>query len=123
MAQQRRKRDGLMNKLTKKDKYAIQFLHSQGSTDDYIAKDLGLDINQVKRFVKNNLKTIADETAVSNESLKVDKTKNLMIRQTAAKKSNTVSIMTQGASQIGDEFYKTMNSSPKNTDSYIYRRQ
>ena len=122
MAQQRRKRDGLMNKLTKKDKYAIQFLHSQGSTDDYIAKDLGLDINQVKRFVKNNLKTIADETAVSNESLKVD-TKNLMIRQTAAKKSNTVSIMTQGASQIGDEFYKTMNSSPKNTDSYIYRRQ
>lgn len=111
-----------MNKLTKKDKYAIQFLHNQGSTDDYISKDLGLDINQVKRFIKNNLKA-TDAPTVTNETVKVDKTKNLMIRQTAEKKSNTVSIMTQGASQIGDEFYKSMNSSPKNTDSYIYRRQ
>lgn len=111
-----------MNKLTKKDKYAIQFLYEHGSTEDYIAKDLSLELNQVKRFIKNNIKTIDDKTEVVSEEPKNDKTKNLMIRQTAAKKNNTVSIMTQGASQVGDEFYKSINSSPKNTDSYIYRR-
>lgn len=111
-----------MNKLTKKDKYAIQFLHQQGSTDDYIAKDLGLEINQVKRFISKNLKTTNKQSSPEPEKPKTDKTKNLMIRQTSDKKTNTVSIMTQGASQIGDEFYKSVNSSPKNTDSYIYRR-
>jgi hypothetical protein len=111
-----------MNKLTKKDKYSIRFLHQQGSTEDYIAKDLGLEINQVKRFISKNLKIIDEQSVSDIEQTKTDKTKNLMIRQTSAKKTNTVSIMTQGASQVGDEFYKSVNASPKNTDSYIYRR-
>lgn len=112
-----------MNKITKKDKYAIQFLHQQGSNEADIAKELELDIKQVKRFISKNMKseTTASDSETKSETKK-DKTKNLMIRHTSDKKSNTVSIMTQGASQVGDEFYKTMNSSPKNTDSYIYRR-
>lgn len=113
-----------MNKITKKDKYAIQFLYENGSTEESICKELDLDIKQVKRFISKNLKAKTVEAVEENkaEEQKDDKTKNLMIRQTASKKNNSVSIMTQGASQIGDEFYKALQSSPKNTDSYIYRR-
>lgn len=110
-----------MSKLTKKDKYAIEFLHSKGNTEVDIAKELGLEISQVKRFLKKTFST-TQEVTDKIEPPKVDKTKNLMIRHTSDKKNNSVSIMTQGASQVGDEFYKSMNSSAKNTDNYIYRR-
>jgi hypothetical protein len=120
MAQQRGK--GIsMNKLTKKDKYAIEFLHNKGNPVADIANELGLEVSQVKRFITKHIPST--QTAEDNiESPKLDKTKNLMIRHTADKKNNSVSIMTQGASQIGDEFYKNINSSAKNTDNYIYRR-
>ena len=112
-----------MNKLTKKDKYAIQFLYQQGWNDIDIAKELDLSDKSVKSFIKKYLsETQKTNTSESVAHTKEDKTKNLMIRQTAAKKSNTVSIMTHGASQIGDEFYKNAKSNPKNTDSYIFRR-
>lgn len=109
-----------MNKITKKDKYAIRFLHSEGKTDEYIAKDLDLDLKQVQRFISKNI--VEPTQTIPDTPVKVDKTKNLMIRHTSDKKNNTVSIMTQGASQVGDDFYKSLNSSPKNTDSYIHRR-
>jgi IS30 family transposase len=113
-----------MNKLTKKDKYAIEFLHSKGNTNSEIAKELNLDIGQVKRFISKNISKpqTTSTDSETNSTKKVDKTKNLMIRHTSDKKNNSVSIMTQGASQIGDDFYKNMNSATKNTDSYIYRR-
>jgi predicted transcriptional regulator len=114
----------MTNKITKKDKYAMEFLHNKGLSNLDIAKELELDIKQVKRFLSQVTKTeTEDKKPESKEEEKVDKTKNLMIRQTSSKKNNSVSIMTQGASQIGDEFYKNINSSPKNTDNYIYRRK
>jgi len=109
-----------MSKLTKKDKYAIQYLYDQNSDAKYIAKELELSESQVKRFL-TTLVPNTEEPKVE-EQPKTDKTKNLMIRHTSDKKNNTVSIMTQGASQVGDDFYKNMNSSSKNTDNYIYRR-
>lgn len=118
MAKQRRKGDGLMSKMTNKDKYAIQYLVDAGKNVDFISSELGLSKSQIKRF----LTTLQKEQPKQDENAKTDKTKDVMIRQTSSKKNNTVSIMTQGASQIGDEFYKNMNASNKNTDSYIYRR-
>lgn len=116
-----------MNKITKKDRYAIEFLYLKKYSEDEIAKELDLNVSQVKRFINKNLidqnteNTENTEKTTKKESPK-NKTKNLMIRETAGKKNNSVSIMTQGASQISDEFYKNMNKSSKNTDNYIYRR-
>jgi IS30 family transposase len=106
-----------MSKLTKKDKYAIQYLHAQNKQIKDISIELNLSESQIKRY----LLTI-ESSAPETKEIKTDKTKNLMIRHTSDKKHNTVSIMTQGASQVGDDFYKHMNSSVKNTDGYIYRR-
>lgn len=108
-----------MISLNKSDKYAIELLYSKNKTIEEIAKELKLTDKQVKRVIdklpKEEPKTISQET-------KTDKTKNLMIRQTSAKKSNTVSIMTEGASQLGDDFIKGLPTSTPNNSSYIYRR-
>jgi len=111
-----------MNKITKKDKYAIEFLHSKKYSEDEIAKELDLSVSQVKRFISKNLNDNPQSEQTEKKESPKNKTKNLMIRETANKKNNSVSIMTQGASQISDEFYKNMNNSRKNTDNYIYRR-
>ena len=105
-----------MKNLSKSDKYAIEFLHQQNKTDKEISIELGLSPTQVKKITK----TFANNTPVAEA--KTDKTKNLMIRQTSAKKNNSVSIMTEGAAQLSDEFIKNIPASTRNTDSYIYRR-
>lgn len=108
-----------MKSLTKSDKYAIEFLHSQKKDTKDIAKELGCSVAQVKKVIAS---LVTNSTEQSVAETKTDKTKNLMIRQTSAKKNNTVSIMTEGAAQLSDEFVKTLPSAPKNTDNYIYRR-
>ena len=108
-----------MKSLTKSDKYAIEFLHNQKKEAKYIAKELGCLITKVNEVI-SNLATNNTEQIV--EEKKTDKTKNLMIRQTSAKKSNTVTIMTEGVAQLSDEFIKTIPPETKNTDNYIHRR-
>lgn len=103
-----------MKKITKSDKYAIEFLHKQNKTNEDIAKELELPLATINKVI-SSLSTVTDET-------KKDKPKNLMIRQTSAKRTNSVSIMTEGAAQLGDEFIKNMPQNNKNTNSYIYRR-
>jgi len=107
-----------MPSLNKTHKYAIQFLHEQNKSVEDIAKELGLTKTQVQRFISTLQKT---ENKVA-ETKTTDKTKNLMIRQTSVKKNNGVSIMTEGAAQLLDEFVKSMPSNTRNTDSYIFRR-
>lgn len=109
-----------MKSLSKSDRYAIEFLYSQQKTEKDIAKELGCTIAQVKRVVNELSSPKADNKPISET--KTDKTKNLMIRQTSAKKNNSVSIMTEGAAQLADEFIKNLPTNSKNTDSYIYRR-
>lgn len=106
-----------MRKLNKSDKYAIEFLHKQNKTNEEISKELDLSISSIKRIIS----TLTTSNPVVDETKK-DKTKNLMIRQTSAKKNNSVSIMTEGAAQLGDEFVKNLPHNNKKTDSYIYRR-
>ncbi len=84
-----------MAKLSKTTEYAIKYLLSQGKSVEDVAAELKLKNDQVKPFVSNTETTAPTKT---------DKTKDLMIRQTSAKKNNSVSIMTQAASQVGDEF-------------------
>ena len=101
-----------MAKLSKTTEYAIKYLLSQGKSVEDIASELKLKNNQVEQFVTNT-EVIAPT--------KTDKTKDLMIRQTSAKKNNSVSIMTQAASQVGDEFYKSNNSSGRDNSGHIFR--
>ena len=82
-----------------------------------IASELKIPLTQVKNFIEG-LRTEDEKIAPA----KTDKTKDLMIRQTSAKKNNTVSIMTQAAAQLSDDFVKSVNpNTSKNTDSYIFR--
>jgi IS30 family transposase len=118
MAEQRRKGIIIMKNLTKSDKYAIEFLHKQNKTEKEISEELGCSLAQVKKTIKS---FVVEEPQKAPEIQK-DNTKNLMIRQTSAKKVNSVSIMTEGAAQLSDEFIKTLPTNPKNTDSFIYRR-
>lgn len=117
-----------MPKLTQKDKYAIQYLHGQNKSAKEIAEELGFSVSQVKRFTKE-LTPIAAVEQTPDEDEKTEpaknpknKVKDLMIRTTSAKHNNTVSVMTQGAAQVGDEFYKALSPNKVNTDNYIYRR-
>lgn len=113
MAKQRRKRDGLMPKLSKLKEYAIKYLHEQKKTAPDISVELKIPLHQVETVIANN------PTKISKS--KKDHTKELMIRQTSAKKQNTVSIMTESAAQLSDEFVKNMDFHKQRTQNYIFR--
>jgi hypothetical protein len=111
MVNQRRKRDAVMAKISNTKKYAILYLHeSQKKSVEDISKELKITKAVVNSVIEPT-KTIEKE----------DKTKNVMIRQTAGKKSNTVSIMTHAASQISDEHIKNMSNTTPDTSSFIFR--
>jgi len=103
-----------MAKLSKTTEYAIQYLLTTGKSAKEVADELNVTVRQVQKFVKV-------EEEVKTSTVKTDKTKDLMIRQTSAKKNNSVSIMTQAASQVGDEFYKAQNNTAKDTSGHIFR--
>lgn len=96
---------------TKTKEYAIKYLLSQKIPVEDIAKELKVSIKTVQSYV----------TSEKTQPSKTDKTKDLMIRQTSAKKSNSVSIMTEAASQVSDNFVKNIESPTKNTSSYIFK--
>lgn len=108
-----------MGALSKSDKYAIMFLHNQNKDMEAISNELGITIAQVKRIISSLSKNSDVKTAPAKSG---DKTKDLIIRQTAAKKNGGVSIMTEGAAQLSDEFTKKLPPNTKNTDNYIFRR-
>lgn len=103
-----------MSKLSKTQLYAIQYLYSQNKPVQEISDELGISLSQVRRVVKPKETPKVAET-------KKDKTKDLMIRQTSGKKHNSVSIMTEGASQLGDELIKNIDYHKKRTEGYIFR--
>lgn len=100
-----------MAKLNKTKEYAIKYLfHQEKKSPQEIADELKISLSDVNSVVSKK-----------TSPAKTDKTKNLMIRQTAAKKNNSVSIMTEAAAQLSDEFIKNMESPTKRTDKYIFR--
>jgi hypothetical protein len=103
-----------MSKINKTKEYAIRYLFDhEKKTPESIASELKIPIKLVKEIVENKSKVAKAKT---------DKTKELMIRQTSAKKNNSVSIMTEAAAQLSDEFIKNMDAKNKErTAKYIYR--
>ena len=102
-----------MNTVSKTKEYAIRYLASQNKENAEIAKELKISLDTVNSVLAKESNKISPA--------KTDKTKNLMIRQTSAKKNNSVSIMTEAAAQLGDEFLKNMNNTVRDTSKHIFR--
>lgn len=102
-----------MPKLSKTIEYAARYLASQNKSAEDIAKELKAPLKQIQSLLSDKKESIANS--------KTDKTKNLMIRQTSAKKQNSVSIVTEAASQLGDEYMKYADDTKKRTEGYIFR--
>jgi hypothetical protein len=108
-------------KITKIQNYAILWLHSQGHEPESISKELAVEIKSVNRVLekkakineKNNIKT-KTEVAIKPSS------KDLMIRHTSSKKTNSVAIMTKEASEINDHAKKNNPVNSRN-QKHIFR--
>jgi hypothetical protein len=100
-----------MAKLSKTKEYAIR----------YLSDNMGLNAQQISKELKLSIEDIEKILPPMKESLKEDKTKDLRISQTAVKKINSVSIMTEAASQVNDEMIKNMNTSGRNLNSVIFK--
>lgn len=100
-----------MAKISKTKEYAIKYLSDCGKKNPQeISNELKLPLQEV-------LKIIGDSQSKPKNK---NKTADLMIRHTSGKKTNTVSIMTESAAQLSDEFIKNMNTKKQNVD-FIHR--
>lgn len=106
-------------RLNKSQKYAIQWMVSQGSDVPQIVKELKIQTDVVNKFIEKNCRPNNNNT-IKTQSGPI-KAKDLMIRQTSAKGNNTVAIMTKEASQTGDAFKKSIasNSVTRNKNIHI----
>lgn len=97
-----------MSRLKKVEKYAIQWLSSQGHEILDIANELNLPEETVKNCVEKYKQTNTDNNIkTSSSTVGGAKNKNLMITETFGKKNKGVTIMTPEASSVGDESRKS----------------
>lgn len=101
-------------KKTKEIEYAVKYLYDTIKMQpNQIALELGIAQAIVDGIIHQQ-----PEPKQETKS----KSQNLMIRHTSAKKTNNVSIMTEAASQMNDEFKKNSNTKPsKKFNNSIYR--
>jgi hypothetical protein len=115
-----------MAKINKTQTYAIRWLHSQGKNNETIASELDITTKQVGSVI-DKYTTSSTETTESQLDTKkspVSKAKDLMIKETSAKRSRNVMIMTKEASELGDEMKKKMrNHSARPDENVIFRPQ
>jgi ParB-like chromosome segregation protein Spo0J len=114
-----------MARLSKLEIYSILWLDYINKSIPDISKELKVDETKIKNVLEKN-KKINDpkDTKIKSgsESMGRIQAKDLMIRETIAKKTNNVSIMTQQASAAFEEMQKLSTSTTKNrNDSNIFR--
>lgn len=86
----------MMAKMNKTKEYAAKYLSEvKKMTAENIANELNIGLEDV-----NNL--LEQAKSDTKHKAKTSRTQDLMIRQTSVKKTNNVSIMTEGASQYND---------------------
>jgi len=109
-----------MPKTIKNNEYAVLWLNHNGLSIEDISSELRITEKQVssvlekQKETKNNVKT-------SSNPVKASPSKNLMIRETANRKSH-VAIMTKESSMINDEAKKKNAPVTKTKDTPgIYR--
>ena len=103
-----RKRDDIMPKLNKTQRYAIQWLNHTGSDAESISKELNLSVEQVSTIIQSNIES---KDPKSDKKTAKTRASDLMITHTSGKKINSVAIMTKEASEVGDAARTKSNSS------------
>lgn len=106
------------NKLSKTEIYAIKWLSHTGMDEAEISKELKISETKIKTALEKGQPINENKVPNGKEKAK-QKPKSLLINQTAVKKTNSVSIMTEAASQKGDEARK--KAPGRSTDKNIYR--
>lgn len=104
-----------MARLNKAQIYAIRWLNQESYSNEKIATELGLNIDQVT-------KTLEKYSNASTESSVPIKTQPVnIINKTAGKGIGGVAIMTKEASEISDEAYKKHKGTNPAINNSIFR--
>ncbi len=106
-------------RLNKTQKYAIQWMVSQGQDVTQIVKELKIPADAVNKFIEKNCKPNDDNT-VKTTSSRV-KASDLMIHKTAEKGTKNVAVMTKEASEVADNFKKNVPTQPHRHTDAIHR--
>lgn len=86
-----------MAKTNKTKEYAVKYLSGvMKMTPETISKELNMNLADVQTIIGT------EEEPATNKKGKVSKSHEMMIRHTRDKRTNNVSIMTEGASQYND---------------------
>lgn len=113
MAQQCGKRVNLMTKKpknkTKEVEYAVKYLYE---TTKMSISNIALELGVAEAIVDGIINATPEPTP-----LKKSKSQDLMIRHTSVKKTNNVSIMTEGASQVNDELVGKFEATKSRTST------
>lgn len=99
--------------------YAVYYLTDTGLEVKQISKKLGISVKIIKEILQNRKQE--KNPNIKTTSAKVT-SQDLMIRETSVKGTKNVAIMTKAASEVNDEFKKTLNNTISRTaKNSIYR--
>jgi len=109
-----------MSRINKTQTYAALWLHSQGWGITKIANELSLTEKQIQNSIEKSQKVVAENPIKTVSSpVATSPSKNLMIRETANKKTH-VAIMTKESSMLNDDL-KKKSTPPVRNNTGIYR--
>lgn len=112
----------MSGEINKKDTYAVYHLTDNGIEPKLIAKELGIGIKLVKDIISSRPKSQNDQIKTTSSKVTTN-SKDMMIRETSAKRNKSVAIMTKEASQVNDSFRKNLSDSrdSRTSRNAIYR--
>ena len=105
-----------MSRLSKANIYAINWLHKEGKTTEFIAGELNLNVDQVNSAIEKA--HINSNNTVKTGSEPVG---NLMINKTSGKGNSGVSIMTKEASEKNDALKDKIVKKSNDRENIIFR--
>jgi len=105
-----------MARLSKTQLHAIRWLNHQSYSNEKIASELGLNIDQVvKALEKYSNASTEPQVPIKTQPV------NNIINKTAGKGIGGVTIMTKEASEMSDESYKKNNKTNPAINNSIFR--
>jgi hypothetical protein len=110
----------MKKELDRIDVYAVYHLMDNGNDAKSISKELGIGLKLVKDVISNRPEP--QNKSIQTTSAKTT-SKDMMIRETSAKRNKSVAIMTKEASQVNDSFRQTLNNNvaARTSKNAIYR--
>jgi hypothetical protein len=110
-----------MSRINKTLSYAISWLNSQNKSPIEIADELKITEKQVLAALEK-VSTSTTENNLKTAKSSASRSKDLMITETAGKKTNNVAIMTGAASSLHDSLKDSMPNIPRTrNDNFIFK--